>query len=191
MVSSPTAVEVKRRKFTVAEYYKMAEVGILAIDERVELIDGVIFNMPPMGDWHGGIISRTNRLFVTRFLETAFLRPQCPIRMGDLSLLEPDIALLRFDVDDYTTRTPTSDDVYLLVEISDTSLSYDRGRKLRLYARHGIAEYWIVDRRAAVIEVYRQPTPQGYAEALRFGPGESLSPAAIPGVQIGVDEILR
>ena len=189
--TAETALKVKRRKFTVAEYYRMAEAGILADGERVELIDGVIFTMPPMGNWHLGSIGVSNRFFVSRFFETAFVLPQCPLRLGEMSLPEPDIALLRFDENNYLDRLPGPDDVYLLVEITDTTIAHDRGRKQRLYARHGIPEYWIVNRRAAAVEVFRQPTPQGYAEVTQFTPGHTIAPLALPAVPVAVNEILR
>ena len=150
---------VRRHLLTVHEYYRMAEVGLLAPDARVELIEGEIIDMPPPGPPHAGILTRLHdRLFVG-VQGRATVREQHPLRLDDFSEPEPDLALVHRRSDDYMSSHPTPPDVLLVVEVSQSSLRFDRKRKLPLYARHGIPEYWIVDVVKPLLHVFH--TPQG------------------------------
>lgn len=137
--------EYRRFPISVDDYRRMGEIGILEPDLRVELIDGEIILMPPIGASHTSIVDRLTRLFVTGTGERAIVRVQGPVRLSELSEPQPDLALLAPSEDFYAARTAGPQDVLLLVEVADSTLRYDREVKTPLYARAGIAEYWIVD----------------------------------------------
>src|SRR5688572_716064 len=139
------AAQPTRRRFTVDEYYQMGEAGILTEDDRVELIKGEIIQMPPIGSPHASHLLRISRLFNRFFLEQALIPMQNPLRLGERSEPIPDLMLLRLRPDLYAKGHPTPEDVLLLVEVSDTTLAYDQGTKVPLYARHGVSEVWVVD----------------------------------------------
>ena len=136
---------VRRHRLTVQDYYRMAEVGLLAPDARVELIEGEIIDMPPSGTPHAGLLSRLTRLLLAAAGTRAGVRVQLPLRLDDYSEPEPDFAVLKWRQDEYTGAHPMPHDTLLVIEVSQSSLRYDRKRKLPLYARHGIPEVWIVD----------------------------------------------
>jgi Uma2 family endonuclease len=179
-----------RRLFSVDEYYRMAEAGILGPDERVELIDGEIIEMAAMGSPHGGCVTALTQLMVLRVAEHGLVRAQLPVRLSALSEPEPDVALVRMRPNYYRDAHPTVTDIYLLIEVADSSLSFDRRRKLPLYAREGVPETWLVDLLHEQIEVYRRPENGRYQDVETFARGASLSPSAFPDLRITVDEIL-
>ena len=179
-----------RRRFTVAEYYAMAEAGILAPDERVELLDGEIIVMPPIGDWHASRVKRLNNSMLPPLQGRAIVSVQDPTRLDDASEPEPDIMLLRWRDDFYEGGHPGPADVLLLIEVSDTTVDYDRGAKLAAYAAAGIPEVWIVNRPDRRIESYADPTGDEYATVRYYEPGESISPQAFPDVVLQVDQII-
>jgi Uma2 family endonuclease len=185
MTPTPT-----RRRFSVHEYYRMAEVGILAEDDRVELIDGEIIQMSPIGPPHAGTVLRFSKRFEQRFGDRALVSVQNPIRLDEHNEPEPDLALLKPRPDFYATAHPTPPDVLLVVEVADTSLGYDRGTKLPLYARHGIPEVWIVDVTTDTILVSRDPTPSGYRTAWTVGRGDRIAPLAFPERELAGVELL-
>src|SRR6266496_1101040 len=133
MAAKPT-----RRQFTVAEYYRMGKAGILTEDDRVELIEGEIIQVPPIGVPHASHVDRLLRLFASTLLAVAHISVQNPLRLSVRSEPVPDLMLLRLRPDLYSGAGPTAADVLLLVEVSDTTLSYDLQIKLPLYARHGV-----------------------------------------------------
>jgi Uma2 family endonuclease len=157
----------------------------------VELLDGEIVEMTPIGDRHAGIVARLTRLFVERLGGRTIVWPQNPVGLGAVrSVPQPDITLLRPRDDFYTTGRPGPDDTLLVIEVMDTSVETDRGVKVPLYARAGIAEVWLLDLRTDAIEVYRQPSPAGYGDARVLRRGERLSPLAFPDLTLAVDELL-
>jgi Uma2 family endonuclease len=178
------------RRFDVYAYYRMAEAGVLGDPRRVELIDGEIIDMAAIGSPHAAVTNRLARLF-TRVLrdDAALVNVQSPVRLDVYNEPEPDILLLRSRDDGYRANHPNAADVLLLVEVSETSLTYDRVVKLALYARFGVPEIWIVDLLGSAIEVYREPKDGAYVsrEPLTHG---SLAPALIPGVTIDVAALL-
>jgi Uma2 family endonuclease len=181
------AIRTKHR-FSVGDYQRMSETGILSPKARTELIDGEIINMPAVGSPHVGAVIALIRLFSRSIPENVVISAQSPIQMGDWGAPEPDFALLRARPDGYRTPPlPSAADVLLLVEVSDTSLKYDREEKLPLYARHGVPEVWIVDLTAAVVEIYRRPDQGTYAEVTTRGRSETLEP--LPGLRMPVEEI--
>ena len=138
------AVEVSRRRFTADEYLAMGDAGILRDDDRVELIDGDIVAMTPIGRRHVAVVNRLTRLFVARLGDGAIVQPQGSLRLDFSTEPQPDLAVLRHRDDFYETGSrPAPDDILLLIEVADTSLRYDLTTKAALYARHGIGEYWV------------------------------------------------
>src|SRR5688500_13061796 len=181
-------VEIPRRRFTVDEYHRMAEVGIFHPDERVELIEGEIVQMAPIGPRHAGCVINLNQLFVTRLGGRAVVSPQNPVVILPRSEPQPDLVLLRPRAVSYSRELPASRDVVLAVEVADTTVRFDRIVKARLYARAGIAEFWLCLAADGVVEVYRGPSPDGYADVTRHGPGHAVSPLAFPDVSFAVTD---
>lgn len=181
---------VVRRKLDVREYHRMGEAGILGEDDRVELIEGELVMMTPIGSPHAGAINALNRLLVVAAGDRALVAVQNPVRLDDRSEPQPDFALLRPRADDYRTATPRPEDVLLLIEVADSSLRYDRAVKLPLYARHDIPEVWIVDVEAGVVELCRRPSGEGYAEVSRAGRHATITPERLPGVSLPVAGIV-
>ena len=184
------AVELARRRFTVDEYYRMAEVGILSHQERVELVDGEIVEMSPIGSWHAACVAILNRLFSRLLGDRAVLWVQNPVRLGPRSEPEPDVCLLRPPLDSYRKAHPVPEDVLLLIEVADTTLQYDRSVKVPMYARAGIREVWIIDLAGDAVLIYRTPSPEGYLREGRVGRGGSFAPEAFPDATLAVDDIL-
>jgi Uma2 family endonuclease len=179
-----------RHRLDVDAYYKMAEAGVLPADCRVELIDGDIIDMTPIGSAHAG---NTNRLIESFARATAagqaLLTVQTPLRLDAYNEPQPDVMLLRPRPDHYKARHPSPADVLLLVEVSDSSVAYDRNTKLALYARFGVPEVWIVDIPGGGVEIYREPKEGAYARRERLVGGE-LSPALVPQLTIDVAWLL-
>ncbi len=187
----PAALAPTRRRFTVAEYYAMADAGILSENDRVELLDGDIIVMPPIGNWHAFGVNRIVSVFPSTLLEgRAVLSVQNPVRLANDSQPQPDAMLLRWRDDFYQNGHPDPDDVLMLIEVSDTTVDYDLNAKLPLYARAGIPEVWIDNRRNRRIEVYTEPTGNEYASVRYYGPGESIAPKAFPDIMLEVDRII-
>ena len=182
-------VQVLRRRFTAEEYHRMGQVGILGEDDRLELLEGEIVEMAPIGSRHQATVNRLNELFLRVVTDRAIVSVQGPVRLDENSEPQPDIILLRRHPDFYATAHPGPEDVLLLVEVSDSSIEYDREVKLPLYARHGIPEVWIVDLEKEPIEVYRDPTVEGYRGVSQPGRGQTLSPQHFPMLDLAVDEV--
>jgi Uma2 family endonuclease len=150
-----------RHLISVDAFHRMGETGILGPADRVELIDGEIIDMSPIGALHAAIVDLLARHFGRRAGESVFIRCQNPLRLDDVSEPEPDIAILRPRADCYTTAHPGPADVLLVVEVADTSLAYDLGVKVPLYARHGIPEVWVIDATTRRTRVFREPVGSG------------------------------
>ena len=181
---------VTHHRFTVDEYEQMIDKGILSENERVELIRGEIVEKMVIGPLHSATVKRINRLLTTRLLASAIVSVQDPVVLSD-SEPEPDVALLLPRDDFYATAKPQGSEVRLVIEVSDSSLEYDREIKLPLYAQAGIQEFWIVNLNESKVEVYRQPVASGsYSSRSDFSRGGELSPLAYPDSTFFVDEIL-
>jgi Uma2 family endonuclease len=186
----PAEVERARRLFTRAEYHCMGDAGILKPTERVELIRGEIIEMSPIGARHVAFVNNLNQLLVTRLEGRAIVSVQNPVALDDDTEPEPDLAILRRRRPaPYKESEPVTEDVLLLIETGDTSLTYDRGTKLRLYAEAGIPEYWVVDASAEVVEIHRGPAAEGYGETRRLTGGATVSPQAFPDIVLPLVEI--
>ena len=180
-----------RRLFTVEEYHLMGKTGIIGEDDRVELLEGEIFQMSPVGSRHAACVDRLAYLFFRVLQGQAIVRVQNPLRLSGYSEPQPDLALLKCRSDFYSLAHPGPEDVLLLVEVMESSQDYDREVKLPLYARHGVSEVWLVDLEGQAVEVYRRPSAEGYREVRRITPGSgSLSVESLPEVSLPPEEIL-
>jgi Uma2 family endonuclease len=184
------AIPAIKHRFTVADYHRMAEAGILGEDDRVELIEGEIVDMTPIGRRHQAGVDHLTELFIQGLSGKVIVRVQGSIRLSELSEPEPDLVLLRRRADFYANVDAGPDDVLLVVEVADTSLPYDRDVKVPLYARAGIPEVWLVDLNGASVIVHRDPGPQGYREVITARGTERLSPQAFPDFALTPSQIL-
>ena len=184
------SVQLLRRLFTVDDYYKMLEAGVLTENERVELIRGEIVKMSPIGIHHANCVDSLTELFILRLGKTVTVRVQNPVRLNDNSEPEPDIALVERRQGFRQTQHPQPEDIFLLIEVSDTTVKYDQEVKIPLYAENNIVEVWLVDLTQQCLEVYRQPTANSYEIVQTFQRGETVTIQALPHVTFTVDEIL-
>jgi Uma2 family endonuclease len=169
----------------------MAETGVLRPDARVELLDGEIIDMSPIGPFHGGVVGRLTRLFTLQAKNRWLVWPQNPLRLADDSEPEPDVMLLKLSPDDYTNHHPRPEDVFLLVEVADASLTTDVEKKLPTYGRAGVSEVWIVNLNDETVEIYREPELNGYVSKTVLRAGEQARPTAFPDVVVDVAELLK
>lgn len=184
------SIQLIRHRFTADEYHRMAEAGVLRDDDRVELIEGEIVDMTPIGPRHGAVVNRLNHALTRSCGDRAIVQIQASIRLGLHSEPQPDVALLRPRADYYEKALPGPESVLLLIEVAETSLPYDRGLKLQLYARAAVPEVWLVDLVRNQVEVHREPTRDGYQRGETLGPGDRLVPMAFPDVSLSPAEIL-
>ena len=198
MVTTPTkppphsadVSQLPLRRFTVDEYFAMADAGILKQEERVELIDGVIVEMAPIGNNHLGTTDLYTMLLVRGVGDRAIVRVQGSILLAERSMPEPDLVLLRARQDFYRYRAAGPEDVLLLIEVSDSSVDYDRNVKLPRYAEAGIPEVWLTILPERVIEAHTEPAGGRYTHMCTFRPGDTISPACFPDIALSVDDIL-
>jgi Uma2 family endonuclease len=183
------AVQVTRWQFTAADYERMVETGILAEDDRVELIDGEVIAMSPIGPPHAAIVNRLNALLNIQLAGAAIVSVQNPIRLNDYSEPQPDLAVLRPRDDFYAESHPLAADVLLLIEVADTSLGYDRDQKVPRYAQEAIPEVWLVDIDSKTIIQFAHPSLGGYHHQSTLARGQALVAHSIPDLEIAVDAI--
>jgi Uma2 family endonuclease len=178
------------RRFTVDEYRRMAETGILHEDDRVELLDGEIIQVSPISARHAATVTRLALLFQRLAGDRISVRVQNPVRLDDYSEPEPDIALVAPRDDFYAAAHPTPRDVALLVEVADTSLRYDRQRKIPTYAHAAIPEVWLVDLTLDRVEIHRAPSGDGYTSHQILAGDAVLTPLMLPDVGVRVEQLL-
>jgi Uma2 family endonuclease len=184
-------VELEHRLFTVDEYYRMAAAGILNEDDRVELIDGAIVHKPPIGSKHASVVDTLAGLLTSQLRrDQAIVRVQNPVRLNDLSELQPDISLLKPRGDRYKNAHPGTDDIFLVIEVAENSAVSDREVKIPRYARAAVPEVWLIYLNDQVVEVYRDPGEGEFRDQRRVALDESLSPLALPDVEVQVDDIV-
>ena len=176
-------------KLTVEDYHKLGEAGILTEDTRVELLEGELIEMAPIGGSHMAIVNRLTRLLVFAVGDSGVVSVQNPVQLPPHSEPQPDFAILRAPVAGAPATVPDPQDVLLLIEVADTTLAHDRNKKLVLYAKAGITESWIVNIPSSSLEVYREPSMDGYSKHMEVGRGASIAPLALPMVKIAVDDI--
>jgi Uma2 family endonuclease len=184
------ATSVLKRLFTVKEYHLMADAGVFANGERVELIRGEIIKMASIGRRHAACVNRCNDVFAYKLGGKILVSIQNPLALDNTSEPEPDIMLLKRKADFYESGHPQPTDVLLLIEVADSTIESDRQLKIPLYAEDGITEVWLIDINSACIEVYRYPTDQGYQDIQKLYRGQNLSILAFPDISIAIDEIL-
>ena len=189
MTTETTEPATARHAFTVDDFHRMAEAGILTEDDRVELIDGEVLEMTPIGPQHGGAVNILTAAFAGLTPRTAVLAVQNPLVLADHSEPQPDLMLLRPRDDYYARAHPRPQDVLLLVEVADESRRHDREIKLPRYAAGGVPETWIVDLAAKRVEGHREPARDGYARTTTHAIGESIAPAAFPDAEIAVEKL--
>jgi Uma2 family endonuclease len=180
-----------RRRFTIDEYHRMGEAGILGCDERLELIAGHIVVREPIGSRHAGTVDRLNRLWTSRLGERVIVRVQNPLALPEqASEVQPDLMLLVPRADFYMASHPVPADVRLLIEVADTSLLLDRRVKMPIYARGGVGEAWLCDLTTGRVEVHRDLTAGRYATVRTLRGAQTLTAGAFPDVTLTVAELL-
>ena len=180
-------MQLMTRKFNVNEYHKMAETGILTPEDRVELIKGEILAMSPIGRKHAATVKRLNNFLTYQLQNLAIISVQDPIQLNNLSEPQPDVVLLKPCSDFYESKIPEPEDIYLLIEVADSTIKYDQEVKLPLYAQSNISEVWIADLNNKTLEVYRQPQDKTYLEQQKNV--KSISPLAFPQITLTINDI--
>jgi Uma2 family endonuclease len=188
IADSPAVLQ--RHRLTVDEYYRMAEAGVLAPGARVELIEGEVVDMAAIGTRHASAVKKLIALLSAAVQGRAIVAAQDPLRLSDASESQPDLMLLRPRADFYAQAHPGPADVLLLIEVSDSTVAYDRGIKLDLYAKHGIAEVWIVDLDNNIVRFFRANDGQGYTDITASETPRATPVAALPGMTIDLSGLL-
>jgi len=171
----------RTHRITVDEFIRMAEVGLLAPDARVELIEGVIVDMAPIGTVHARDVDLISERFVLAVHGRAIVRTQSSVQLSDDTMPQPDIALLKFREDGYIDKHPDASDILLVIEVADSSVDYDFGRKLKLYARYGVREVWVLNVQTGTLHFFRSRTEVGYREE-----GTTQRPGVLPVPTLGL-----
>jgi Uma2 family endonuclease len=179
----------RRHRLTVDDYYRMAEVGILDPEARVELIDGEVIDMAPPGSPHAGTVTYLTKVLIHAVGDSALVLAQNPVRLSKYSEPQPDLALLRPRDDFYRERHPQPDDVLLIVEVAATSLRYDRRKKVPLYGRHGIPEMWLVDIDGGRFVRYRAPQQGSYTLVDEPDLGVAVDVSTLAGVAVDLSRL--
>ena len=179
------------RLLSVQDYNRMVEAGVLAPDERVELISGQLYTMAAKGTAHSAAVTRIERVLKAHLGDRALLRFQDPIQLNDYSEPEPDVAVVKVDPLDYEDHHPAPSEVYLLIEVADSTLKRDRELKAPVYAQSGIQDYWILDVNQRQLYVFRSPTATGYASELVLSEADIIAPLAFSDCEMRIDEMLR
>lgn len=183
-------VEIARRRFDVDEYHRMGQAGILSTEDRVELLDGEIVAMPPIGARHNAAVNRANQALGRAVGDHAIVQVQGSIRLGRFNEPEPDIALLRPRDDFYASGLPGPADVLLVIEIADASLAYDREVKSRLYAAAGISEYWLVNLDARIVTRSLRPEGDTYRDVRQIAVGHTIAPDLLPACEVPAESLM-
>lgn len=179
----------QRHAISAEEYLRMGEAGVFAPEARLELIEGEIVEMAPIGSPHASTVRLLNRLFVRQAGDLAIVSVQSPLVVGERSVPQPDLALLKPRADNYFRSHPAAADVLLVVEVSDTTLRFDLSTKIPLYARAGIAETWVVDLEKRAVRVFRDPDANGYRTSFTVSGDQKVSSSALPEVALTASEL--
>jgi Uma2 family endonuclease len=184
-------IAAELRTLSVQDYHRMVEAGILAADERVELIEGQLYKMAAKGTAHSAAVTRIDRVLSRLLAGKALLRFQDPVQLSDFSEPEPDVAVVQLDPLDYEDHHPTPGEVFWLIEVADTTLRRDRDLKVPVYGRSGIREYWILDVQERCLYVYREPGTTGYGLQQTLSEQDTIAPLAFPDCEVAIREFLR
>ena len=190
-MSAPAFQQPHPHRYSIADFHRMGGAGIFAPDVRVELIQGEIIDMSPIGSGHAGLVKHLIRIFSHTLDDTTIIAVQDPVVLNDFSEPQPDLALLRYREDFYANSHPRAEDVLLIVEVADTSLQYDREVKLPLYARAGIPEVWLVDVEGQVVECYSRLEEGRYALKQKPDDLKSLKATALKGSSFDLSKIFK
>ena len=185
------SIAAELRSLSVQDYHRMVEAGILAADERVELIEGQLYKMAAKGTAHSAAVTRIDRVLSRLLAGKALLRFQDPVQLSDFSEPEPDIAVVQIDPLDYETHHPRPKEVFWLIEVADSTLRRDRDLKVPIYGRSGIQEYWILDVQERCLYVFREPEPTGYRVQQKLSEQDTITSLAFPECEIAVQNFLR
>lgn len=188
-ISNTPVNGVKLRLITVAEYDRMIEAGIYTENDRIELLNGEIIELMPKGTKHTSANSKIIRFFIRLFDEKVIVRSQDPIRLDDFSEPEPDVVLANWDEKEYAENHPTPLDILLIMEISDTTLAYDRETKAQAYSRNGIQQYLLLNLQNETLEDYREPNADGYGAKRTYRSGDVFNLVAFPDIEIKFDDL--
>jgi Uma2 family endonuclease len=181
----------KRTRITTDRFHKMVATGVLTKSDRIELIEGELLEMAPIGAQHAAVTARLTRLFNRSLGDSAIVSPGGPVDLGGFSTPQPDVMLLRYQPDFYASAIPNSSDVLLVVEVSDSTLNFDQTDKQLLYARYSVPGYWVVDVVNKRLITFREPTStQGYSRKHQFGVSDTVSPQAFPTFEFAVSDIV-
>lgn len=183
-------VEVQKHLFTVREFHQMAEGGVFAEDDRVELLGGEIFEMTPIGSRHAGWVNYLSHTLTAQLGSSVIVSVQNPFILDNFSEPQPDLLILRPRADFYSGGHPTPEDVRVVIEVADTSEDFDRRAKLPRYAQAGIPEAWLIVLNGNAVEVYDDPSPDGYRAHRRFERGEQVTSRQFPALSVAVSELV-
>ena len=175
--------------WTVADYHQMIEAGVLDEDDRVELLEGKIVCMSPQRPFHAASVQRSANYLYEMLRNRAYIRAQLPVILGNDSEPEPDIAVVRFDANEYSFRHPEAPDIYLLIEVADWTISKDRKQKARIYAKNHVLEYWILDLQKRQVYIFRQPEDGSYREELILSSKDHMAMQTFPNVAIALNDL--
>ncbi|WP_066380736.1 MULTISPECIES: Uma2 family endonuclease [unclassified Anabaena] len=185
-----TETTLQLRQWTVEEYHRMAEAGIFGAEERVELLEGNIIWMIAKGTAHRSAVGRIDRLLQNSLMDLALICVQDPVKLNERSEPEPDIAVVKLDPLDYADHHPTPAEVYLIIEVADSSLKLDCETKAQAYSQAGIRDYWVLDVVKRQLHVFREPTIDGYQNQVILAEDGTITPLEFPDLQIGILEML-
>jgi Uma2 family endonuclease len=186
----PVKSQIRRHRFSVEDYHSMVAIGVLKEDERMELIEGEVVEMSPIGKLHASCVKRLNALFASRLNQQAIISIQDPVQANSFSEPQPDVALLKYREDFYAARHPRPKDILLVIEVADSTIDYDREVKIPLYARAKIPQAVIVNLSSGTVEVYTKPFREKYTESRELQRGQELTIQKLPTLRLTVDEIL-
>ena len=189
-VQEAMPVQITRHSFTVAEYERMGEIGIFSEDDRVELVCGEIIEMSPIGERHAACVGLLTQLITLLLQRSAIVWVQNPVQLDEHSEPQPDLVVLKPRADFYRSSKPTPADVLLVIEVSDTTLEYDRQIKVPLYARAGIPETWVVNLPEERIEAYADPADGAYQTVNSHARGDELQSRSLAALRVSVAEVL-
>ncbi len=187
---TPLVAKPVRRRLTADDFEQMCSAGILTADDRVELIDGELIEMPPMGPPHAGIVNRLAEILLLRVGDAAKLRIQSSVRLSNHTQPEPDLAVVKPDPGHYLLRHPRPADILLAIEVADSSLDYDREQKVPRYAAAGVAEVWLVDVGKKQVTIYTAPSSGGYGCSRTAAWTEEIVATAVEGLRLTFEEFL-
>ena len=186
-------IEMTKRRFCVKDFYLMDEAGVFCENDRVELVDGEIVDMAPIGSYHNSCVTTLTHIFVRAVPEGVRVQVQGAVRMDESTMFQPDLAILRSREDNYVESNPTPEDVLLIIEVSDSTVAYDRNVKLPKYAQAGVPEVWLANLPHGFIDKFVDPdTATGrYRSVMRHSRGQRIAPTQLRGVTVEVNDVLR